>query len=295
MDEQFADILHICLAQLDAGASVDACLTVYPRHSAVLEPALRAAAQLRAFPRPTLPAATRTALEAKMVALAAARRNAAAPTPTSNGHAPSGWQSWRTLAPSSMPAGILRALGYRGSLSQPFLRLATAAIAVVLAFVLATGVFAAARALLKAVTASPTTPTPIMPAVTPFALDGPIEQLAPTTWVVNGVSIVIDAQTSITGSPTIGARAHITGNVTADGTLLARTIAVAALQLSPTSIPPTPIPPTPTSIPTPLPAPPVPTVAPQPSPKPKPPKPPKPSKPPKRDDEHGDEDDEGGD
>src|SRR5205085_5859897 len=97
---------------------------------AALEAPLRAAAQLRALPRPALPAATRAALETRMLALAAERRAAAAPTISPNGRTqlpPRG-----ALGPAALLVEVLRALGYRGPLRQPWLRLVSAALALVL-------------------------------------------------------------------------------------------------------------------------------------------------------------------
>ena len=82
-------------------------------------------------------------------------------------------------------AGILRALGYRSPLAQPWLRLAATAITIVLALALGAGTFAAARAIITIVRPTPRiTPTATPLAATPFSLDGPIEQIAPEGWVV---------------------------------------------------------------------------------------------------------------
>src|SRR5205085_9734408 len=97
-----------------------------------------------------------------------------------------------TLGPAALLAGLLRALGYRGPLARPWLRLAFAAIALVLALALGTGAFAAARAIVRAIQGSASAPTVTLPAATPFTLDGPIEQIAPERWMVNGIAIVLD-------------------------------------------------------------------------------------------------------
>jgi len=64
--------------------------------------------------------------------------------------------------------------------------------------------------------------------VAPFSLDGTIEQLAQEGWVVAGTSVALDAHTTITGTPALGAKAHIEGELTGNAVLRARTIAVVA-------------------------------------------------------------------
>jgi hypothetical protein len=249
MDEVFADILETCLARMDADASIDDCLAAYPQQRGELEAPLRAAAQLRALPRPALPSATRAALETRMLALAAQRR--AAPAPSSNGHRTQPVPR-RLPDPAALLAGLLRALGYQGPLVRPWLRLAAVAIAVVLVLALGTGAYAAARAIVRAIQAPPVAPTPTLPVATPFTLDGPIAQIAPGHWTVNGMVVVLDRQTTVTGTPQVGAVAHVRGIVQADATLLARTITLDTPTPAPTSVPaPPPLPPNvaPTGIP----------------------------------------------
>src|SRR5690349_445137 len=143
MDEMLADILQTSLVRLDAGASVDECLAAYPQQRNALEAPLNAAVQLRALPRPVLPAASRAALETRVLALAAERR--AAPAVSSNGHARLPLSGGR-VGPAALLAGLLRALGYRGPLARSWLRLGSVAIGLVLALVIGSGALAAARA-----------------------------------------------------------------------------------------------------------------------------------------------------
>ena len=246
-----ADIVQTCLARIEGGASVDECLAAYPQQRDALEASLKAVTQFRALPRPALPAATRAALETRMLALAAQRR--AAPSPaSSNGHVPLR-APVRAVGSAALLAGLLRALGYRGPLALPWLRLASGVIALVLALALGTGALAAARAIVRVIQGSPTTPTITLPAATPFTLDGPIEQITSERWVVNGFTVVLDAQTTIKDTPSIGAIAHVRGEVQADATLLARSITVEAPQLPSTSAP---ILPSPAIAPTTIPVPP---------------------------------------
>jgi hypothetical protein len=254
MDEMLADILQTCLMRIDAGASVDDCLAAYPQQRDGLEGPLNAAAQIRALPRPALPAAARGALETRMLALAAQRR--AAPTPAApNGRTQMPPHSG-TLGPAALLAGLLRTLGYRGPLALTWLRLASVAIAIVLALAVGAGALAAARAIMRAIQGPPNTPTITLPAATPFTLDGSIEQIVSERWVVNGIAIALDAQTAVDGTPMVGAVAHVRGDVQADATLLARSITVAAPQLPSTSAPIPPIPSSPNSAPTTIPLPP---------------------------------------
>src|SRR5262245_23029748 len=117
MDETLVDILETCLVRLEAGASVEACLALYPQQHAALEAPLRAAARLHALPQPSLPPAARTTIETQLFQRVTARRTQTMTSIDSNGHAPTGWQTWHRLAPSATLAGILRTLGYRGPLS----------------------------------------------------------------------------------------------------------------------------------------------------------------------------------
>src|SRR5262245_59882707 len=171
MDDGLVDILETCLDRLAAGASVDECLAAYPTQHAALEPALRAADSLRQLPRPAMPSHTRATLESQMLARAAARR-AAAPVAS---------QPWWRLGPSAILAGALRALGYGGPLSAPWLRIAATAVVLVLALLLGAGAYAAAATIISALNPTPT-PTPIpTPTATPspqnFAIEGIVEQI----------------------------------------------------------------------------------------------------------------------
>jgi hypothetical protein len=276
VDETLADILHTCFVRIDAGASIEDCLAAYPQQRAELEGPLRMATQLRTLPRPALPPATRATLETQLLALADQRRTGQMIAASPNGSAPPKAPS-RGLEPSALLAGLVRALGYRGPLGQPWLRLASAAIAVLLALALGTGALAAARAIVRAIQGPASAPTATLPASTPFTLDGPIEQIAPERWVVSGMAIAIDSQTVVSGAPAAGATAHIRGALHADGTLLAQTIEIAPGQ--PAAVPPAQVAPTAPPAPQPTPAPeaePPPAAEPD---KPKPDKPGKPGKP----------------
>src|SRR5262245_58323058 len=160
MDDTLLDILETCLVRLEAGASVEACLAMYPEQHAALDAPLRAAARLRALPQPPLPTATRTTLETQLFQRVTARRTQTMRSINSNGHAPAGWQTWRRLAPSATLAGILRALGYRGPLSQPWLRVASAMLAILLALILGAGTLAAARAIMGVLQGTPRSTAP---------------------------------------------------------------------------------------------------------------------------------------
>ena len=228
-----ADILQTCLVRINAGASVDECVAAYPQQRHALEGPLKAAMQLRTLPRPALPVATQAALETRMLELAAQRRSAA---PNGRTHLP---PRNATLEPAALLAGLLRALGYGGPLARPWLRLASAAIAIILALALGAGALAAARAIIRAIQGSPSAPTITLPAATPFMLDGPIGQIAPERWVVNGITIALDGQTTIVGTPQVGAVAHIGGDVQADATLIAHHITI-DMQLPASTSPPSP-------------------------------------------------------
>jgi hypothetical protein len=254
MDEVLADILNTCLQQLKAGLSVEECLAAYPQQRAMLEAPLRAAQRLRGLPQLTLPTSAQAALETRMLVQAAQRRMAPAQPPVLNSRVP--LPPAATLGPAALFAGVLRALGYRGPLTLPWLRLASTAIALLLVLVLGAGALAATRAIVRIIQGSTASPTSTPTAPVRFTLDGPIEQITPERWVVRGTSIAIGAQTTISGTPTLGARAQISGAVQADGTRLAQTIAIAA-SLMPSQLPVPTVPPSPivvaTNTPTPKP------------------------------------------
>lgn len=119
-----------------------------------------------------------------------------------------------------MLAGVLRALGYRGPLAQPWLRLGALALALALALVLAATAYAAVRALLPPVSA-------LAPA-TSFELEGPLEAVSEAGLVVAGIAVDLGPQTAISGTPAVGAAAQVRGQIRDDGTLLAETVVVGA-------------------------------------------------------------------
>jgi hypothetical protein len=256
MDERLADILDACLEQLAAGVAPEACLAAYPQQRAELEAPLLMAAALAHLPRPAMPPATRASLEARMLALAAARR-AAQPAPATP-------PSRHTLDPPALLAGALRALGYRGLLGRTWLRLASAAIALVLALMLSFGAFAAARAIVERIAPARPSATPTAQPLETFALDGVVEQIAPEAWVVGGVTVALGPQTTVSGTPTLGATAHVRGVIQGDGTRLAERITIEAPAPTPTTTPAPTAVPTPEGAPTltPAPLPTAPAVAP---------------------------------
>jgi len=279
MDDVLSDIYAQCLARLDAGATVEDCLAAYPQQRAALEGPLRLAARLRALPGPApLPPAARAALATQVLGQVAAQRAAS----TGSVRTPQPQRTPRAFDPIATLAGVLRALGYRGPLSPTWLRLASIAIGLILALVLSAGALAAARAIIRVIAPPQPTAVPasIVPTLVPaetFTLDGPIAQIATDGWLVNGMLVAVDAQTAISGTPAVGALAHVRGTLQDNGSLLARSITIdpvvptsppagaptaAPAQPAPTSAPvaevPTPVPePTlaPTAVPEPPPAP----------------------------------------
>lgn len=279
-DEKLADIFATCLQRLETGTTLDECLAAYPNERNELEGLLRVVTGLRALPRPAmLPAAARATLETRVLAQVATHRSTAAkivqPSPVSpvisGGH---------SMDPGAFLARVLRALGYRGSVSSTWLRLSAVMVALVLALIVGTGVLTAARALLN--TIAPTQPkSTALTSATDFSLSGAIEQLGPQSLVIRGFTIAFDAQTAISGAPVVGAPASVRGVIRDDGTLLAQDITVdgqttepttppvAANPVEPTNPPskePTAVPVVPTEPPTAMPEPP--TAAPEPTPEP---------------------------
>lgn len=106
--------------------------------------------------------------------------------------------------------------------------------------------------------ASPVPATaPVLPAATQSAivtLDGVIEQMAQESWRVGETAILLDSQTAISGSPTLGGSVRIRGILTGDGAVRAQTITVSEIALpTPTVASPTVAP---TTVPTSTPLPP---------------------------------------
>jgi hypothetical protein len=244
MEDRLVDILDQSLERLNQGATVEECLAAFPGERAELELPLKMAGQLRALPHPQLPAATRVALEQTMLDLAARRRiNQAANQATPSEPAPR--PPWRMLEPAVILAGFLRMLGYRGSLRQPWLRLAALALTIVLALVLSAGTFAAARALISIARPQPTAAPPTAPTATPTAapnatpivLDGQIDQLAQERWVVGGRAVILTASTTISGTPALNAIAHVRGGLASGGALLALQIAIDPIAATPSATP----------------------------------------------------------
>ena len=56
--------------------------------------------------------------------------------------------------------------------------------------------------------------------------EGVIQSISAEQWIVEGVTVRLDAQTAVTGTPKVGALAEVDGLLLADGAVLARRIAV---------------------------------------------------------------------
>jgi hypothetical protein len=237
MDEQFADMLQMCLARLDAGASIEECLAAFPQQRAQLEGPLRTAAQLRTQSWPGMPNPIRTAITSKLHAQVAIQRTGALPAQPTPPSAPPRW----SRDPGVILENVIRWLGYQGSLPRVWLRPAAIVLGLALALAVSAGAIAAARAVIQAIT-----PPAQTSAIDTFSLDGVIQQMSPTEWVIEGVPVSVDAQTSITGVPAISAHVTLQGVIQEDGTLYARTATItgtAALTSQPTpaltTVPPT--------------------------------------------------------
>lgn len=250
MDHIFADILETCLIRIEAGASIEECLSEYPGYRAELESALQAAVWVRTQPKPQMSAASRVSLETKMLEAVATRR--AAP-PTLAERLRNTLESWREAGPVGMLAGILRSLGYQGSLSPVWLRFATIVIAAVMTLAVGGGVIAGARVLVEVISPQPTvTPTP-MPIN--FVFTGIIEQINEDSWVINRENnlqtIIINQDTVVAGEPAVGSTANVSGVVLSGDIRVASDITVIAPTPTPTLVPTIPPPPTPTLTPLP--------------------------------------------
>ena len=230
MEDGLSDILDQCLARLEQGATVEECLAAFPGQHAELELSLRVAAQVRALPRPAMPAATRAALETQMLAAAASRRAAWAPNGSHRPAVAAGRSPRRRLDPAALLAGLLGAIGYRGASGQPWLRPAALAATLLLALALSAGALAAARAIVGTARPAPTATATALPTSrqATAAIEGTIERLAQERWVVGGRIVLVGPETAIEGTPAVGAAARISGMLGSDGVLTAARVVVTA-------------------------------------------------------------------
>jgi hypothetical protein len=70
-----------------------------------------------------------------------------------------------------------------------------------------------------------------------FTLSGTVQQIGPDEWLIEGMPVALDGQTSVAGAPQVGAAASVPGVIGDDGVLLARAIDVEAPALAPTTEP----------------------------------------------------------
>ena len=227
MDDMVSDIFDTCLAQIAVGATVEDCLVAYPAQRGALEPLLRMATRLQRLPQPApLPLAVQAVLTTRVLthvsSASALTTNPLRPAPALPAVASS-------PAPSALLAGVLRTLGYRGSLTQPGLRIGLAALACVLALVLAGSVYAAVRAIGST---SPAASAALQEA-NRFGLAGIIEEMNTVTLMVEGITVDIGPQTIITGTPAVGTRVGVRGLISDAGALLAESIIVDASAAAP--------------------------------------------------------------
>lgn len=260
MDERLNDIFAACLQRIETGATLEECLAAHPAERGALEPLWQLAGRLQALPRPAPPtAALQAAITGQELSRLQAQRQATLAQNRPRRSRP---------GPSALLAGVLRALGYRGPLSQAWLRAGVVALVLVVAIVIAAGAFVALRAI------GPTPPdTAVLAPATSFELEGTIEAVSEASIVIAGISIDLGPQTVINGTPGIGAKARATGQIQAVGTLLAESVTVtAADQALTATVAATAAPPAATAAPTAAAgpptagAPPVPTTPPEPAP-----------------------------
>lgn len=226
MDERLSDILATCLQRIEAGASVDDCLAAYPAERTALEPLLRVASRLRALPHPA------PLTPAALAAVAGRVSGSLGPRPTASSVAPG-----HGLDAAAALAGVLRALGYGGPLSRPWLRFGAAALAVLFAVFLATTAYAAVRAVFS----GPAARGAVLAPATRFELEGSIEAFNEATIVIDGITLDLGPDTEFVGTPGVGLGARATGRIRDDGTLLGERIVVDTPLATATPTPATPI------------------------------------------------------
>ena len=94
--------------------------------------------------------------------------------------------------------------------------------ALALVLVVALGIFIVSRLVNQP--QPPFIPVPTVSAQ--FSVDGTIEQMASNMWVVDGTTIYLDAETEISGKPSVGGSAHVEGDIASDNGQIARSIVV---------------------------------------------------------------------
>ena len=130
MDERLSELFEQCVARIESGELLEACLANHATERAELEPALRAALQLRALPHPALVPGALIALEARMLDLAAQRRSNSPPARTTQPGQP---EFWPRLVSGALLTELVRRAGFRLPLNPSILRMAMLALVVLVA------------------------------------------------------------------------------------------------------------------------------------------------------------------
>jgi hypothetical protein len=224
------DVIDEALQRLLDGESAEAILARYPEYADELGSLLFAAGTLKQLPQPQLPQASLAAMVARAQAQAASDRKTAPiiVPPVGLDRGATADQIERVTTPQKVagkvsPPNRKASWAERiGAWMRPPGLLSRAPAALALALILLLGVYAASR-----LVDQPQPPVLTVPTVSSqFTLDGTIEQMASDSWLVGGSRIYLDAKTVISGTPSVGAQAHIEGEIGTGDRRLAQSIAI---------------------------------------------------------------------
>lgn len=264
MSSEIEVILDDCLAWLAAGASLDSCLARYPDHVEELRPLLEMTLAVRSTPTPQARSATVRVGRQRMLMAAAAKQRSQAVS--------------KSFFSRYAERIIIRITG-KENLDMKLIARLTLATFVVVLLIVGGGVTAASATALPgdalypvkltiddlrlSLASDPATRTQLEQQVqaareqevqaalqqrrlTEVHFVGQLLAVAPNSWLVGKLRVNLDAGTQVSGQPTIGAMVEVWASTQADGTLLARRLAVRGVTSAVTPMPntsplPTPI------------------------------------------------------
>ena len=222
------DIVDEALQSLLEGESGEAVMSRYPGYEEEIAPLLSAATTLKSGPQPQLAQSSLAAMVARAQAQAESGRNTVPvilpATMASADGAMNGTE--RTVAPRRATPKTKVSKPSLGTRIAAWTRLPAGMSGLPRALALAL-VLIVSLVIIGRFVGRPQTPFIPVPTVsTQFSLDGTIEKMASKMWVVDGGVVYLETSTQIQGTPSIGSKAHIEGDIAADNRRIARNIKI---------------------------------------------------------------------
>ena len=274
-DKILAGLLAECSDQIVAGASIDACLDRYPEHAAELAPLLSMLAQVRELrPVPARPAAAAANTRAQFMAAAVRLSEERKTVPLTLGDRLAAW--WLAVTkPAAWPAP-----GWGLPRGVPVGLLAILVFVIMFGALITGGVTVSATALpgdllypvkttaerVQLLLASDPLHRSLLQQefadrridevrsvvqqgrrVASLPLDGTIETLSGSSWIVSGLHLTLAPDAQVIGTPALGARMRGTMRAPGDGRLI---LIYAEVEAPPVRAAPAADPPPPTATPT---------------------------------------------